>query len=116
MGKSLWVYRVSGGSCNNCDPGITELFGNRIIFVSNPKQADTLFITGAVTKSALPWLERIYKQMRKPHLVVAVGACACSQGLFKGGYNMSLAADKTMPVDVYILGCPPQKVKICQSS
>jgi Ni,Fe-hydrogenase III small subunit len=83
--------------------------GKRIIFVSNPTQADVLFITGAVNKKMSPWLERVYKQTRKPCLVVAVGTCACSQGLFKGGYSMSGPVDKAVPVDIYIPGCPPKR-------
>jgi len=64
--------------------------------------------TGAVTRKALPRIKRVYEQMPQPKLVIAVGGCACSGGIFKNGYNIVGPYDKIIPVTAYIPGCPPK--------
>ncbi len=80
----------------------------------SPRHADVLVVTGVVTKQCKARLKMIYQQMPSPKFVVAVGACACSGGIFQGCYNVSGRLDKIIPVDVYIPGCPPKPEAIVQ--
>lgn len=113
--KSLWVFHLGTGSCNNCDIEILdcltpkfdiERFG--MVLVGSPRHADVLLVTGIVTKKNLPRVKKIYEQVPKPCVVVAIGACSCSGGIFRTGYNMAGPVGKVLPVDVYIPGCPPK--------
>ncbi len=113
--KSLWVFHLSTGSCNNCDIEILDLLTPRfdlerfgILLVGSIRHADVLLVTGAVTRKVAPRLKRLYEQAPKPCLVVAIGSCALGQGIFKGSYNMPQPVDKYIPVDAYIPGCPPK--------
>ncbi len=113
--KSLWVYHVSSGSCNNCDIEILDLLTPRfdverfgIILAGSPRHADVLLCTGIVNKKCVERVKEVYEQTPKPCVVVAVGACACSGGIFRDGYQMAGPLDKIIPVHVYIPGCPPK--------
>ncbi|MEO2153286.1 MAG: NADH-quinone oxidoreductase subunit B family protein [Aquificota bacterium] len=110
--KSPWILHYNTGSCNGCDIEIyaclapkydIERFG--MLNKGNPKQADILLVTGPVTKRARARLLRIYMQMPEPKVVVAVGACACTGGVFRHMYNVENGVDRYIPVDVYIPGC-----------
>jgi membrane-bound hydrogenase subunit mbhJ len=83
-----------------------ERFG--ILLEPSPRHADVLLVTGVVTNQVASRLKRIYEQMPNPKFVVAIGACACSGGVFEGNYNVVGGADKVIPVDVYIPGCAPK--------
>jgi membrane-bound hydrogenase subunit mbhJ len=83
-----------------------ERFG--ILLEPSPRHADVLLVTGVVTKQVADRLKRIHEQMPNPKFVVAIGACACSGGVFEGNYNVVGGADKVIPVDVYIPGCAPK--------
>jgi ech hydrogenase subunit C len=110
--KSPWVLHYDCTSCNGCDIETlacltpmydVERFG--IINVGNPKHADVLVVTGSVNKRNERVLKNLYNQMPEPKAVVAVGACACSGGIFKECYNVLGGVDKVLPVDVYVPGC-----------
>jgi len=110
--KSPWILHVNASSCNGCDietlACLTPLYDLErfgVVNVGNPKHADILLISGSVNAQSLPVLKQLYEQMPGPKAVVAVGACACTGGIFKECYNIIGGADAAIPVDVYVSGC-----------
>ncbi len=113
--KSPWVVHLDCGSCNGCDIEVlacltpmydVERFG--ILNIGSPKHADVLVVTGTVNKRNERVLRATYEQMPSPKAVVAVGACACTGGIFQECDNVVGGVDKVIPVDVYVPGCCPK--------
>lgn len=110
--KSPWLIHYDAASCNGCDIEVlacltplydVERFG--IINTGNPRHADIFLVTGSVNEQAAEVVKQIYDQMVEPKVVVAVGICACSGGIFHDCYNVHGGIDKVIPVDVYVPGC-----------
>ena len=77
------------------------------VFRASPRQADMIILSGRVSIKMAPIIRRIYDQMLEPKWVVSMGACASSAGMFNN-YALVAGADKFLPVDVYVPGCPPR--------
>lgn len=110
--KSPWILHYNAGSCNGCDIEILaclspkydlERFG--VINTGNPKQSDIFLVTGPVTYRSRERLVELYTQMPEPKVVIAVGSCTCTGGVFRDMYNVEDGIDRYIPVDVYIPGC-----------
>ncbi len=119
--KSLWVYHVNAGACNNCDIEILELLTPRydierfgMILVGSPRHADVLAVTGVCTRQVMPRLQEVYMQTAKPCVVMAIGACANAQGIFAEAYHMGPTIDEAIKavdpnaIIMYVPGCPPK--------
>jgi len=115
LGRSLAIREVDAGSCNGCEVEVSALnnpvydierFG--IHFVASPRHADVLLVTGVATRNLELALQRTYEATPDPKVVVAVGACACSGGIFGDTYATSGGIMKVVPVDVFVPGCPPR--------
>ena len=120
--RSLHVRHVDAGSCNGCESELQALnnpFYNLhrlgIFFTASPRFADLLLVTGPVTQAMLEPLRTTYEAMAEPRWVLAVGTCAVSGGIAKGGYASGHGLDGVLPVDVYLPGCPPNPAAIIQA-
>jgi len=117
--KSLWVLHYDCGSCKGCDIEIlaaltpkfdVERFG--IVNIGDPKQADVLLVTGPANNRNQRVLRNLYDQMPEPKMVIAVGTCACTGGVFHNCPNVLGGIDKVIPVDVYVPGCAARPEQI----
>ena len=112
---SPWLVHFNTGACNGCDIEVLatltplydpERFGVKL--APSIRHGDILIVTGALTKKSAERLKRLYDQMPSPKFVIAVGACAIDGGVFQKSYSVLKGADKVVPVDVYVPGCPPR--------
>jgi len=110
--KSPWILHYNAGSCNGCDIEILaslspkydlERFG--VINTGNPKQSDIFLVTGPVTYRSRERLIELYTQMPTPKVVIALGSCTCTGGVFRDMYNVEDGIDRYIPVDIYVPGC-----------
>lgn len=119
FGRSLKLRQVSAGGCNACEADVNVLnttvfdlgrFG--VQFVASPRHADGLMITGPVTQNMKLALVKTYEAVPDPKIVIAVGACAISGGPYAGHSEQCDGAASTVPVDLFIPGCPPHPLTI----
>jgi ech hydrogenase subunit C len=117
--KSPWIIHYDASSCNGCDIEVlacltplydVERFG--IINTGNPKHADIFLITGGVNEQNVEVVKNLYSQIPEPKIVIAVGVCASSGGIFRECYNIMGGVDKVIPVDVYAPGCAARPEQI----
>jgi Ni,Fe-hydrogenase III small subunit/NAD-dependent dihydropyrimidine dehydrogenase PreA subunit len=113
FGRSVHVRHLDAGSCNGCDWEINALLNPYhdiqrlgVDFVASPRHADLLLVTGCMTRNLEEAALRTYEAMPEPKLVVAVGACAVSGGVFAGSPMIRTGVAQVLPVDVYVPGCP----------
>ncbi len=119
FGRALAIRAVDAGSCNGCELEIggmagpvydMERFGMH--FVASPRHADLLLVTGPVTVNMAAPLRKTWEATPDPKLVVGVGDCARTCGVFRGGYAVAGSVDAVIPVDAWIDGCPPEPADI----
>lgn len=121
FGRSLRLRSVVAGSCNGCESELNAL-GNVVFdmgrfgvqFVASPRHADGIVITGVVNANMRGALERTYAAVPEPRLVIAVGACAASGGPFQGSPEI-VGVPESIPVDLWIPGCPPHPLTVLDS-
>src|SRR3569833_1330320 len=121
LGRALCIRHVDAGSCNGCELEIHalnnplyNLEGLGIRFVASPRHADLLLVTGPVSKHMEVALRRTYAATPDPKLVVALGDCGCTGGIFGCTYASCGRVANVIPVDVAIPGCPPSPTRILQ--
>jgi Ni,Fe-hydrogenase III small subunit len=119
LGQALTIREVDAGSCNGCELEIHainnpyyNLEGLGIKFVASPRHADMLLVTGPVSRHMTEALRRTYAATPEPKLVVAVGDCGCSGGIFGESYASCGRVADVIPVDVEVPGCPPPPIEI----
>jgi Ni,Fe-hydrogenase III small subunit len=121
LGRALCIRHVDAGSCNGCELEIHALNnpiynieGLGIRFVASPRHADLLLVTGPVSRHMEAALLRTFQATPDPKLVVAVGDCGCTGGVFGGSYACRGRVSQVIPVDVAVPGCPPTPVRLIQ--
>ncbi len=114
LGRALAIRQVDAGSCNGCELEIQALGnpyynieGLGIRFVASPRHADLLLVTGPVSRHMEVALKRTYDATPAPKLVVVVGDCGCTGGIFGESYASCGRVANVIPVDVTVSGCPP---------
>jgi Ni,Fe-hydrogenase III small subunit len=119
LGRSLRLRSVVAGSCNGCEAEliatsnvIFDMARFGVEFVASPRHADGILITGSVNVNMRDALERTYAAVPDPRIVIAVGACAASGGPFRGSVQAGTGVPSTIPVDLWIAGCPPHPLTI----
>jgi Ni,Fe-hydrogenase III small subunit len=121
LGRALCIRHIDAGSCNGCELEIHalnnplyNLEGLGIRFVASPRHADLLLVTGPVSKHMEVALRRTYEATPDPKLVVALGDCGCTGGIFGESYASCGRVSNVIPVDAAVPGCPPNPTRILQ--
>jgi Ni,Fe-hydrogenase III small subunit len=121
LGRALCIRHIDAGSCNGCEleihalsNPIYNLEGLGIRFVASPRHADLLLVTGPVSRHMAIALRRTYEATPDPKLVVALGDCGCTGGIFGESYASCGRVSNVIPVDVTIPGCPPTPTRILE--
>ncbi len=119
LGQALSIRQVDAGSCNGCELEIHALNnpyynieGLGIRFVASPRHADMLLVTGPVSRNMEMALRRTYDATPEPKLVVAIGDCGCTGGIFGESYASCGRVSNVIPVDLAVPGCPPAPIEI----
>jgi Ni,Fe-hydrogenase III small subunit len=119
LGRALCIRAIDAGSCNGCELEIHALNnplynieGLGIRFVASPRHADLLLVTGPVTKNMEVALRRTFDATPDPKLVVAIGDCGCTGGIFGESYATCGRVSTVIPVNVAVPGCPPSPRQI----
>jgi Ni,Fe-hydrogenase III small subunit len=119
MGRALCIRQVDAGSCNGCELEIHALNnpiynieGLGVRFVASPRHADLLLVTGPVSAHMAVALRRTFDATPDPKLVVAIGDCGCTGGIFGESYASCGRVSNVIPVDVAVPGCPPPPNRI----
>jgi Ni,Fe-hydrogenase III small subunit len=121
IGRAMAIRHVDAGSCNGCELEIhacnspyynLEALG--IKFVASPRHADMLLVTGPVSRNMELAVKRTYEATPDPKLVVALGDCGCTGGIFGESYASCGRVSNVIPVDVAVPGCPPTPAAIMQ--
>jgi len=115
LAKSPWIIHVNCNSCNGCDIEVLACFSSLfdadsfgVLNIGTPKQADIMVVTGSINYKNVNVLKNIYNQIPDPKVVLAVGACASTGGIFHDCYNVIGGVDQVIPVDAYVPGCCPR--------
>ena len=121
LGRALCIRHIDAGSCNGCELEIQalnnplyNLEGLGIRFVASPRHADLLLVTGPVSKHMEVALRRTYDATPDPKIVVTLGDCGCTGGIFGESYASRGRVSNVIPVDVAVPGCPPSPTRILQ--
>jgi Ni,Fe-hydrogenase III small subunit/formate hydrogenlyase subunit 6/NADH:ubiquinone oxidoreductase subunit I len=121
FGRSLKLRQVSAGGCNGCEAEVNVLstivfdlgrFG--VQFVASPRHADGLLVTGPIPQNMQLALKKTYDAVPSPKIVVAVGACAIAGGPYRDHPEVNNGVDGSLPVDLYVPGCPPHPYTILE--
>jgi Ni,Fe-hydrogenase III small subunit len=119
LGRAVGIREVDAGSCNGCELEISGLTGPvydcerfGLHFVASPRHADLLLVTGPVTRNMEVPLRKTYEATPAPKLVVAIGDCARTCGVFRSSYAVVGSVDRIIPVDAFVAGCPPEPADI----
>lgn len=119
LGRSLAIRHLDAGSCGGCEIELRAMNGvvhdlqrYGLRFVTSPRHADVLLVTGPLTRNLVAALEQAWTAMSEPKFVVAVGDCAVDGGVFKGSYAVAGGVGTTLPVDLLVSGCPPTPERI----
>ena len=121
IGRALVIRHIDAGSCNGCELEIhalnnpyynLEAIG--IKFAASPRHTDLLLVTGPVAKNMETAVKRAYDATPEPKLVVAVGDCGCTGGIFGESYASCGRVSNVIPVDVAVPGCPPTPLQLMQ--
>ena len=123
LGRALTIREVDAGSCNGCELEVHalnnpyyNLEGRGIKFVASPRHADMLLVSGPVTKNMQNALLRAYECTPDPKLVVAIGDCGCTGGVFGESYASCGKVSNVIPVDVTVPGCPPTPLDLLRGT
>jgi Ni,Fe-hydrogenase III small subunit len=120
--RSPWVYRINAGSCNGCDIEVAPCFSPRYdgeqigaVLQGSPKHADILLISGPITLRTKDMVKDVYQQIPSPKAVIALGSCPATGNVFSGSPTIIGSAEKVIPVDLYVPGCPPRPQAILEA-
>lgn len=120
--KNIYIYRINTGSCNACDVELlagvfVPKFGFENLgfsYTNDPTQANILLVTGPITVRSSSFLTQILSYIPQKKVVVAIGICPISGGIFRDSYAIAGSLDNFVKVDINIAGCPPSPTAMIQ--